>query len=126
MKDNDGEKIILKVENIYLEFGGVMALDAVGFEVRRGEIFAIIGPNGAGKTCILNCINGFYNPAKGWIFFGGNDITGLPPYKIAQLGISRTFQNIQLYTGLSTIDNLMASRHFMFKATVPEWAWASG
>jgi len=112
-------KEILKVEGLQLSFGGVQALNDVGFDVKEGEIFAVIGPNGAGKTCILNCINGFYRPQKGEIYFDGQRITRLRPDKIARLGISRTFQNIQLYTGLNTVDNLMAARHFMFKST---WA----
>jgi len=115
-------KEILKVEGLHLSFGGVKALDEVGFMVREGEIFAIIGPNGAGKTCILNCINGFYRPQKGEIYFEGQRITKLRPDKIAQRGISRTFQNIQLYTGLNVVDNLMAARHFLFKSSWVEGA----
>jgi len=113
-------KEILKVEGLQLSFGGVQALNGVGFDVKEGEIFAIIGPNGAGKTCILNCINGFYRPQEGEIYFEGKRITRLRPDRIARLGVSRTFQNIQLYTGLNTVDNLMAARHFMFKSTWPE------
>jgi branched-chain amino acid transport system ATP-binding protein len=111
---NDGE---LKLENINLAFGGVLAINDVSCEVRRGEIFSIIGPNGAGKTSLLNCISGFYRPQKGQIHYGGQRITALRPDRIARLGISRTFQNTQLYTGLSVIENLMAARHFFFKAT---------
>lgn len=105
----------LRVEEIDLSFGGVRALSDVSVEVKELEILAIIGPNGAGKTCLLNCINGFYRPQKGRIFFEGKEITKLPCHKIAQLGISRTFQNIQLYTGMTTLDNLMAARHIHFK-----------
>lgn len=110
---NDNLK--LKVEEIDLSFGGVRALSSVSVEVKELEILAIIGPNGAGKTCLLNCINGFYRPQKGRIFFEGREITKLPCHRIAQLGISRTFQNIQLYTGMTTLDNLMAARHIHFK-----------
>lgn len=113
---------ILRVEELHLSFGGVRALEEIGFEVKEGDIFAIIGPNGAGKTCVLNCVNGFYRPQKGEIFFQGQRIRKLRPDKIARLGISRTFQNIQLYTGLSTVDNLMAARHFMFKSNWIEGA----
>jgi branched-chain amino acid transport system ATP-binding protein len=116
------EKGVLRVEDLHLSFGGVAALEKIGFEVKEGEIFAIIGPNGAGKTCTLNCINGFYRPQKGEIYFQGQRITRLRPDKIALLGISRTFQSIQLYTGLSTVDNLMAARHFKFKSTWLEGA----
>jgi len=87
----------------------------VSTEVNRGEILAIIGPNGAGKTCLLNCINGFYQPQAGRIFFHGKDLTHLKPHKIAKMGIARTFQNIELFTGLTTLDNLMAARHMLMK-----------
>jgi branched-chain amino acid transport system ATP-binding protein len=105
------DKSKLHVDRVSLSFGGLVALSDVSFQVRAGEILAIIGPNGAGKTSLLNCINGFYRPDRGRIFFEGQDITHLPPYKIAALGISRTFQNIALYTGMSVLDNLMAARH---------------
>ncbi len=105
----------LQVQNLYLNFGGLGALAGVDIDVREGEILAIIGPNGAGKTCLLNCINGFYRPSKGEIIFDGKTITRLPSHRIAALGISRTFQNIQLYTGLTTLDNLMAARHVHLK-----------
>jgi len=99
------------VDDLCLRFGGMMALSGVSLEVKDGEILAIIGPNGAGKTCTLNCVNGFYRPQRGEIFFQGKRITPLPPHRIAELGISRTFQNIELFTGLNTLDNLMAARH---------------
>jgi branched-chain amino acid transport system ATP-binding protein len=112
----------LEFKDINLSFGGIKALDQVSFDVKKGEIFAIIGPNGAGKTCTLNCISGFYKPEKGEIYFEGHKITRQRPDKIARLGISRTFQNIQLYTGLTTVDNLMAARHFLFKSNFAEGA----
>jgi branched-chain amino acid transport system ATP-binding protein len=101
----------LVVEDISLRFGGTQALSRVSFEIRTGEILAIIGPNGAGKTSLLNCLNGFYRPYEGQILFRGRDLTRTPPYQIAQLGVARTFQNIALYTGLSTLDNLLAARN---------------
>jgi len=110
-----GNGIILEVHNLMLTFGVVQALDEVSLEVREHEILAIIGPNGAGKTSLLNCVNGFYRPSEGDIRFQGKDITRLPPHHIAQLGISRTFQNIQLYTGLTALDNIMAGRHLFFR-----------
>ncbi|MEW6142812.1 MAG: ABC transporter ATP-binding protein [Chloroflexota bacterium] len=103
------------VEHLTLTFGGTKALTDVSVDVWDREILAIIGPNGAGKTCILNCINGFYKPQKGEIFFDGRRITRMRPDRIARLGIARTFQNIELYTGLSTLDNIMAARHVLMK-----------
>jgi len=79
---------------------------------------AIIGPNGAGKTCILNCISGFYRPQSGEIYFEQKQISGLPPYRIPTLGLARTFQNVQLYSGMSVVDNLMAARHIHLKPKI--------
>ena len=107
--------IKLKIENLMLSFGGVSALTDVSMDIRDNEILAIIGPNGAGKTALLNCINGFYKPQKGEIYFEGGRITRMRPDKLAKLGIARTFQNIELYTGLSTQDNIMAARHVLMK-----------
>ncbi len=106
---------VIKIDNLSLSFGGVSALIDVGIEIRDKEILAIIGPNGAGKTALLNCINGFYKPQKGEIYFENRRITRMRPDKLAKLGIARTFQNIELYTGLSTQDNLMAARHVLMK-----------
>jgi branched-chain amino acid transport system ATP-binding protein len=105
----------IRLDNLSLAFGGVKALSEISFEVREHEILAIIGPNGAGKTSILNCLSGFYKPQHGEIFFEDRKITRLPPDKIAKMGLARTFQNIELYTGLSTLDNLMAARHVLMK-----------
>jgi branched-chain amino acid transport system ATP-binding protein len=101
----------LHIQQISLSFGGIRALEEVSFMVQPSEILAVIGPNGAGKTSLINSINGFYHPQQGSIRFQGRDITHLPPYKRAQMGISRTFQNIALYTNMTTLDNLMAARH---------------
>jgi len=91
-------------------------LTRVSFDAQEGKILAIIGPNGAGKTSMLNCINNFYRPDSGRIIFEGHDLTRLPPHRIAQLGVARTFQNLALYTGLSTLDNLMAARHIHMRS----------
>jgi len=109
------KQVKIRAEHLTLAFGGTRALTDVSVDIRDKEILAIIGPNGAGKTCILNCINGFYKPQKGEIFFDGRRITRMRPDKIAQLGIARTFQNIELYTGLSTLDNIMAARHVLMR-----------
>jgi branched-chain amino acid transport system ATP-binding protein len=102
--------ILLKVENVSLRFGGVHALQQVSFEIERGEIVAIIGPNGAGKTSMLNVINGFYHPQEGSITFKGERRNQMRPYLAASQGIGRTFQNVALFKGMSTLDNIMSGR----------------
>jgi len=109
------KQVKLKIDKVSLSFGGVSALLDVSLDIRDKEILAVIGPNGAGKTALLNCINGFYKPQKGEIHFEGQRITRMRPDKLAKLGIARTFQNIELYTHLSTQDNLMAARHVLMK-----------
>ncbi len=108
----------LHVNNISLNFGGIKALQNVDFEVPEGQIFAVIGPNGAGKTSLINSINGFYRPQQGTIIFEGQDVSSLPPFERAKLGISRTFQNIALYTNMTALDNLMAARHLHMKSNM--------
>jgi len=108
-------RVKLQIENLTLRFGGVLALNNLSLNVRDNEILAVIGPNGAGKTALLNCINGFYKPQGGEISYEGRNITRVRPDKLARLGIARTFQNIELYTGLSTQDNIMAARHVLMK-----------
>jgi branched-chain amino acid transport system ATP-binding protein len=108
-------RVRLKIDSLGLSFGGVNALYDVSFDVMDNEILAIIGPNGAGKTALLNCINGFYKPQRGDIFYEGQQIARMRPDKLAKLGIARTFQNIELYSGLSTQDNIMAARHMLMK-----------
>jgi branched-chain amino acid transport system ATP-binding protein len=108
-------QVRLRIDNLSLSFGGVKALDRVSMDISDNEILAIIGPNGAGKTALLNCINGFYKPQAGEIWFDGQRIIRARPDKLAKLGIARTFQNIELYAGLSTQDNIMAARHVLMK-----------
>jgi len=115
VKTRVDKKVKLLVDNISLSFGGVRALTDVTVEVKENEILAIIGPNGAGKTALLNCINGFYKPQKGEIYYQDKKVTCMRPDKLAKMGIARTFQNIELYTGLSTQDNIMAARHVLMK-----------
>jgi branched-chain amino acid transport system ATP-binding protein len=111
----DNKQVKLHIDHLSLSFGGVQALIDVSIDVRDKEILAIIGPNGAGKTALLNCINGFYKPQEGEIFYDGRRITRKRPDKLAKLGIARTFQNIELYAGLSTEDNIMAARHVLMR-----------
>ncbi|MFN7211034.1 MAG: ABC transporter ATP-binding protein, partial [Aggregatilineales bacterium] len=114
----DNPPIKLSVQNLTLRFGGITALDDVSFDVRQGEILALIGPNGAGKTSCINSIGGFYRPQSGRVYLDGRDITRLPPYQRAKLGLSRTFQNIALYTNATTLDNLMAARHIHMRSSL--------
>jgi branched-chain amino acid transport system ATP-binding protein len=106
---------LLKVDNISLSFGGVKAITGVSLEIREREICAIIGPNGAGKTSMLNVINGFYHPQEGTITFGGEVRKQMRPHLAAQGGIARTFQNVALFTGMSTLDNIMTGRNLKMK-----------
>lgn len=112
---NQNRSNILRCEGINLKFGGVTALQDIHFDLREGELLSIIGPNGAGKTCLINTVTGFYRPSSGTVYYGQRAITGLPPYEIAKLGIARTFQNIELFTHLTVLDNLLAARHLYLK-----------
>lgn len=100
-----------KVENLTRRFGGLTAVDDLSFEIEKGEIFSIIGPNGAGKTTIFNCISGIYHPDDGEILFEGKNVVGKKPHEVARLGIGRTFQNLELFPHLSTMENMMLGRH---------------
>jgi branched-chain amino acid transport system ATP-binding protein len=101
---------LLSVQDVSLSFGGVKAIRGVSFDIRRGEIRAIIGPNGAGKTSMLNVINGFYHPQEGTITYKGARRQQMRPYIAASQGIARTFQNVALFKGMSTLDNIMTGR----------------
>jgi len=114
-ESNSQARTNIRIENLSLSFGGVRAIKDVSLDIKDNEILAIIGPNGAGKTCLLNCINGFYKPQKGEIYYENQRITRIRPDKAARLGLARTFQNIELFTGLSTLDNIMAARHVFIK-----------
>lgn len=107
---------LLRAEELFLHFGGVAALTDVSLSVEEHQIFAIIGPNGAGKTSLLNSISGLYHPQRGKIFFQEREITTLPPHKRAALGIARTFQNIELFKGMTTLDNLLLGAHLHIRS----------
>jgi branched-chain amino acid transport system ATP-binding protein len=109
------KEVQLKVHNIFMAFGGVQALMDISFEVKKGEIFSVIGPNGAGKTVLLNCINGLYHPQKGQIYFEGKEISRVKPHQRAEMGISRTFQKIELFKGTTVLDNIRLGRHIHLK-----------
>ena len=106
---------LMDVKNITLKFGGVTAIQGVNFDIREGEVRAIIGPNGAGKSSMLNVINGFYHPQEGEIWFKGEKRPTMPPYEIAEQGIARTFQNIALFKGMTTVENVMTGRQLKMK-----------
>lgn len=110
-KDSISTKPLLIVDDIHLRFGGLNALSGVSFQVQQGHIQAIIGPNGAGKTCILNCICRFYHPHKGRIVFDDKDISKVPTHRVAELGIARSFQNIELFRGMTVLDNIKLGHH---------------
>lgn len=111
------------IDRLSISFGGLVAVDRVSFQVESGSIFSIIGPNGAGKTTIFNCISGLYKPDSGKILFNGEDLTGLKPHRVAQKGIARTFQNIELFSRMTTMENLMLGRHIHMKTGV--WSGAT-
>ncbi len=115
---------VLVFDDVRLSFAGVKAIDEVSFTVGASELFAIIGPNGAGKTSIFNVLSGVYRPQSGRVTFDNVDLIGKRPHLIAQLGISRTFQNIELFSNLTVVDNLMLGRHHHNKyGTIAAFAW---
>jgi branched-chain amino acid transport system ATP-binding protein len=109
---------LLTVENLRIAFGGLVAIEDVGFSVARGEIFALIGPNGAGKTTLFNIISGIYAPQRGRIVLDGEDVSGLPSHQLARRGLSRTFQNLQIFFSMSAVENVMVGRHLHEKRNV--------
>ena len=110
--------VVMEMQNITLRFGGVVAIENISFDIREGEIRAIIGPNGAGKSSMLNVINGFYHPQEGEIWYKGARRQSMKPHAIARQGIARTFQNIALFNGMSTLDNIMTGRLTHMKSSL--------
>lgn len=119
---------VLRVDEVTLRFAGLTAVDGVSFDVRPGELFAAIGPNGAGKTSIFNLISGVYRPQGGHIAFEGRDIIGMRPHEVADLGIARTFQNVELFPFMTVTENLMLGRHHHMTTSLLGggiwWGWA--
>ena len=103
--------VILQVQDVAVHFGGIIALDGVSFDIKRGNVHGLIGPNGAGKTTLFNCLSRLYIPNAGDILFEGGTIMGTAPHKIADLGIGRTFQNLALFKTMSVLDNVMVGGH---------------
>lgn len=106
---------LLELDNVTKIFGGLVAVDSLSISIEKGMIYGIIGPNGAGKTTVFNCITGVYKPEKGKIIFKGKDITGFSSHRIANMGITRTFQTIRLFNEMSVAENIMSGRHFRSK-----------
>ena len=106
---------LLRIEELQLAFGGVQVLTGISLSVKKGDIFSIIGPNGAGKTSLLNCINMHYRPQGGGILFDGKELNRLKPHRVASLGVARTFQKVELFQGMTVLDNIKLGRHFLMK-----------
>jgi len=109
---------LLEVREVSKSFGGVQAVKSVSLDVNQGDLLSVIGPNGAGKTTLLNMVSGFYHPDTGRITLAGDDVTHIPPFKVAERGVARTFQNIALFRGMTVLDNLMLGRHVHMKTGV--------
>ena len=110
--------ILLELEDIHMSFGKVAALAGVSLQIRKGEIHSVIGPNGAGKTVMMNCVNGLYRPQQGEIYFKGKNINQVRPYERAKLGISRTFQKVEVFGGMTVLDNIRLGRHIHLKSGI--------
>lgn len=106
---------LLETEDVTVRFGGLAALSELSFQVRPGEILGLIGPNGSGKTTCLNVLSGIYRPSEGRVRLHGEDITRLPPHRVAARGIARTFQNLRIYRSTSCLDNVMVGRHGLLR-----------
>lgn len=111
MENRPAQEVHLTVQQLSREFGGVHAIADLSFSVAKGDIHSIIGPNGAGKTTLFNLITGVYKPSAGRVLFKGQNVAGRPPYQLARMGMSRTFQNLQIFFNMSAIDNVMVGRH---------------
>ena len=104
-------EFLLEVKDLCMRFGGLLAVDSVGFNVRPQEVFAIIGPNGAGKTTVFNCISGFYQPSGGAVVLNGQSIAGQSSHQVANHGVVRTFQNVRLFKNMTALENLLVAQH---------------
>lgn len=122
-----GKQVSLSVDKLSLSFGKILVLNNVSFQVYEGEILSIIGPNGAGKTSLLNCLSGFYKPDRGRITYKEEEITKVPIHRRAKLGMGRTFQGLQLFPGMTVINNIMSGRHIRMKTNFLQaflhWPW---
>ena len=110
--------VLLELDGIQMSFGRVCALDGISIKIKKGEIHSVIGPNGAGKTVMMNCISGLYNPQKGSIHYKGERINHLKPHDRAKLGIARTFQKVEVFGGMTVLDNIRLGRHIHYKSGI--------
>jgi len=117
---------LLELEDIHMSFGKVLALAGVSLKIGRGEIHSVIGPNGAGKTVMMNCINGLYSPQQGNIYYKGQKVNKLRPHKRAALGIARTFQKVEVFGGMTVLDNIRLGRHIHYKSGIAAGSWYGG
>ena len=118
MPQKNKTKELLKLENICMSFGKVKALENISLTIKQGEIHSVIGPNGAGKTVMMNCINGLYRPQQGNVIYKGCQINHLKPYKRARLGMARTFQKVEVFGGMTVLDNIRLGRHIHLKSGI--------
>ena len=112
----ESRSTFLRIENLSIHFGGVKALNDCSFEVREGEIFSLIGPNGAGKTTVFNIINGLYKADEGRVHFRGEDLLRMKPHEVAHMGVARTFQNIELFSQMTVLENILIGQHIHLKS----------
>jgi len=120
------EDVLMALEDVHMAFGKVQALSGINLEIRKGEIHSVIGPNGAGKTVMMNCISGLYRPQRGNIYYKGTRINGLKPHDRAKLGMSRTFQKVEVFGGMTVLDNIRLGRHIHMKSGIFSGAWYWG
>jgi len=116
--DIAAQDVLLALDDIHMSFGKVLALAGISLKIRKGEIHSVIGPNGAGKTVMMNCINGLYRPQKGDVYYKNQKINNLKPFQRARLGIARTFQKVEVFGGMTVLDNIRLGRHLHFKSGI--------
>ena len=123
LKKND---VLMELEDVHMQFGKVTALSGISLKIRKGEIHSVIGPNGAGKTVMMNIINGLYHPQKGKVSYKGQKVNHLKPYERAKLGIARTFQKVEVFGGMTVLDNIRLGRHVHYKSGIFSGSWYLG
>jgi len=116
--ESTNNEVLLELEDLHMSFGKVSALEGVSLKVKKGEIHSVIGPNGAGKTVMMNCINGLYHPQKGTIRFKGQTINPLRPHERSKMGIARTFQKVEVFGGMTVLDNIRLGRHNHYRSGI--------